>query len=221
MKVFRRREGDQRTLASASDIVLAARSVFEAREFASVGPEEIATAAHASIDDVYRHFASLGELYLAVFQQVTTEVVERIGDRLVSDDPMTLMREGIDAYLDVYSQPQYRRVLLVDAPLAIGYDRWREESDAYGSRLVDAALADAMDKGVLRDQPVRPLANVVIGMLEAAAHFTAAQPDRSVAIGQARRVLNDVLDGLVVAERSPAGRSGAESPSIPPARGPS
>lgn len=200
MKVFRRREGDQQTLVPASDIVRAARSVFEVREFASVGPEEIAAAAHTSIDVVYRHFASLGELYLAVFQQVTGEVVDRIGDRLVSDDPLTLMREGIDAYLDVYSLPRNRRILLVDAPLAIGYDRWREESEAYGNRLVDAALADAMDKGVLRDQPVRPLASVVVGMLEAAAHFTATQPDRDVAVEQARAVLNDVLDGLVAGE---------------------
>ena len=54
-----------------------------------------------------------------------------------------------------------------------------------------------MDAGVLPEQPVRPLAHVLIGALEEAALYAARADDREAATAEVRAALVALVDGLL------------------------
>lgn len=179
-------------------LVNAATEVWAVRPYADVTVADLAVAAGTTPEDVSAQFPDLRDLYADVYRSLQARLGDVIAARLTSSDPITMMRVGVDVFLELFSDPGVRQISLVEARNVLGYARWRAIGEEYGSLLVDAGLADAMDKGVIPEQPVTPLAHVVVGMLEAAAHYAATAPDRERAIAEVRGVLYAFLDGIVV-----------------------
>jgi hypothetical protein len=78
----------------------------------------------------------------------------------------------------------------------LGWTTWREIDERYGLGLVSAGLSAAMDAGVVRRQPVRPLAHLMLGALGEAALFIANADDPTAARRQIEPALLAVLNGL-------------------------
>ena len=148
---------------------------------------------------LYHQFAGKEELFAAVFEQVEAEISEGIAAGLLAGggDPARVLHDGIDAWLAVCAEPEVHRIVLIDAPAAIGWERWREIGQRYGVGLVEAAVQSLMDAGVLAAQPVRPLAHVLIGALEEAALYAARADDRETATAEVRAALVALVDGLL------------------------
>jgi len=179
-------------------LVAAATEVWAVRPFADVTVLDLANAAGTTPEAVSAEFPDLRDLYAEVYRSLQAQVGDTIAARLTSGDPMTLMRVGIEAFLEFFSDPGVRQISLVEARHVLGYERWRAIGEEYGSLIVDAGLLDAMDKGVIREQPVAPLAHVVVGMLEGAAHYAGTAPDRDQAIAEVREVLFAFLGGITL-----------------------
>jgi hypothetical protein len=90
------------------------------------------------------------------------------------------------------------RIALIEAPAALGWERWREICRGYGVGLVEQALEALMDAGTIARRPVRPLAHVLVGALEEAARYAARSPDRATATAEVREALYQLLDGLLL-----------------------
>jgi hypothetical protein len=137
-----------------------------------------------------------------VFEQVEEEVATRIGADLLAggEDPVALLHDGIDAWLAACAEPEVHRIVLIEAPAALGWERWREIGWRYGVGLVEAAIQSLLDAGVLPAQPVRPLAHVLVGALEEAALYAARAEDRETATAEVRAVLVALVDGMVAAD---------------------
>jgi hypothetical protein len=75
----------------------------------------------------------------------------------------------------------------------LGWDEWRAIAERYGFGLVQLALQGAMDAGAIAEQPVRPLAHVLMGALDEAALYVARAAD----VERARREVGDTLDLLL------------------------
>jgi AcrR family transcriptional regulator len=152
---------------------------------------------------LYHQFAGKEELFVAVFEQVETDLMERM-DRLVAttvDDPAEVLRVGVDAWLTACSEPEVHQIALVEAPAALGWERWREIGRRYGVGLVEATLQSLVEAGVVVEQPVRPLAHVLVGALEEAALYVAAADDAEAATAEVRAALMLLVDGLVTSRR--------------------
>lgn len=182
--------------AARAHIVRAARGLFGTLDPASITLDEIARVADVELEQVRALYPTLIDVFTGVYQQVQAELSNKIFARLTSPDPIELMREGIAAWLEATADPEACQIMLISAPVVLGWDRWREAGNKYGSMLIDAALVDGMDKGVVREQPVGPLAAVVVGCLESAAIYASRQPDRELGLAQARAVLDQVLAGI-------------------------
>ena len=78
----------------------------------------------------------------------------------------------------------------------LGWDRWREIAGGYGLGLIEASLQAAIDAGQIEQQPVKPLAHVLMGALDEAAMLVARaeDPDRDPRRG--RGDAESLLDGL-------------------------
>ena len=188
----------ERSRASRAALVAAGRTLFAERGFAEVGTSEIVAAAGLTRGALYHQFGDKQQLFLAVLEQVEQEISERIATVLGSGgrDPLQLLMDGADAWLDACADTGVQRIVLVDAPAVLGWQRWREIGQRYGLGLTQAALEQAIAAGAIPPQPVTPLAHVLIGALDEAALFVSRADDPEAARAQTRQVLHRLVQGL-------------------------
>jgi AcrR family transcriptional regulator len=195
------RTQSQRSAATKDALIGAARPLFAAEGFAGVATEAIVRAAGVTRGALYHQFADKTELFAAVFEIVEAELTRRIGEAVDASglsDPVELMKLGARTWLDACAEPEAHRIVLVEAPAVLGWIRWREVGLRHGLGLVQALLSYAMEVGSIRQQPVEPLAHVLIGALDEAALYVAQaeQPDQARA--EVVAVLEDLLAAMAI-----------------------
>ena len=188
-----------RSAATRAALVGAARPLFATQGYAAVGTDAVARAAGVTRGALYHQFAGKQELFAAVFEQVEAEIADRIGAGLLAGDgaPAAVLHDGIDAWLAACAEPEVHRIVLIEAPAALGWERWRAIGQRYGLGLVEAVVRSLLDAGRLEPQPVRPLAHVLVGALDEAALYAARAEDRGAATAEVRAALRSLVDGMV------------------------
>jgi hypothetical protein len=106
------------------------------------------------------------------------------------------MRAGAEMFLAACTEPEAQRIVLLDGPSVLGWDRWREIAAEHGMGLIEASLRAAIESGDIEAQPVRPLAHILMGALDEAAMLVARAEDPEAMRAQVRRTLDSLLDGL-------------------------
>src|SRR5580692_1726396 len=97
----------ERGAATRSGLLAAARAVFIKEGYAQAGVTDIVARAGASVGSLYHHFAGKADLYLALFDELENDYIERTRSavRGARDagvaDPMVLFLIGARGYLDV------------------------------------------------------------------------------------------------------------------------
>ena len=194
-----RRTQAARSAATREALIAAARPLFASDGFGSVGTEAIVRAAGVTRGALYHQFTDKTELFAAVFEVVEAELTQRIDD-VVSNagtaDPVDLMKLGAATWLLACTEPEVHRIVLVEAPAVLGWQRWREVGLRYGLGLVQSLLSYAMEVGAIRRQPTEPLAHVLIGALDEAALYVAQAADRQTALTEVTAVLNDLMTAM-------------------------
>ena len=192
-----RRTQEERSEATRAKLIAAARRLFAERGYAGVGTEEIVRAAGVTRGALYHHFAGKPELLEAVYREVEAEITRKIAaGALGGSDPLEALRAGSEMFLDACLEPEVQRIVLLDAPAVLGWERWREIAADHGLGLIEAALAAAMDAGRIARQPVRPLAHVLMGALDEAAMLVARAEDTEAARAEVGATLESLLEGL-------------------------
>lgn len=188
-----------RSGATQAALVAAARRLFAERGYAAVPADAIVTEAGVSRGALYHHYADKRALFRAVLHQQESELTVRITERISEvTDVGSAMAVGIASFLDACETPEVVRIALLDAPAVLGWQEWREIEAEHGLGLITALLTEAMRQGVLAEQPVEPLAKLVLSaMIETALQIAHAQ-DRSTAREQGERALLTLLSGLFV-----------------------
>jgi AcrR family transcriptional regulator len=184
--------------ATRATILRAARELFTEHGYGGVGTEEIVRRAKLTLGALYHHFTDKKDLFRAVHEQIEGEVMEAIGAQMATADadPLALLVVGTRAYLDVCTDPAITRVTLVDAPSVLGWEEWREIDMRHGLGIVIAGLQGGMDAGILRPQPVRPLAHLMLGAMGEAGMVIANAADPQAARAEIEPALLGLLEGL-------------------------
>ena len=78
----------------------------------------------------------------------------------------------------------------------LGWAEWREIDEKHAMGLVMAALQGAMEAGVLREQPVKPLAHLLLAAIGEAGLLVANAEDPKAVRNQVEPPLLGLLDGL-------------------------
>jgi AcrR family transcriptional regulator len=186
----------ERSEATRAALIGAARELFAARGYAGVGTEEIVRAAGVTRGALYHHFDGKQELFAAVYEAIEVELAERIANGALAasaSSPLEAMRAGAEMFLAACTEPDVQRIVLLDGPSVLGWDRWREIAAEHGLGLIEATLQAAVDAGSIPAQPVRPLAHVLMGALDEAAMLVARaeEPERM------RTEVGHTLDSLI------------------------
>jgi AcrR family transcriptional regulator len=187
---------DERADATRATLLAVARELFGQRGYAEVGTEEIVERAGVTRGALYHHFDGKRELFRAVHEQLEREILDGIvGLMREANDPVEMLRIGLAAFLDMCTDRRITRISMVDAPTVLGWAAWREIGERHALGMISAALTAGMDAGLLRGQPVRPLALVLLGAVDEAALYIANAEDPDAARAEMEPVLLSLLDG--------------------------
>ena len=182
--VTARRTQSERTAQTRAALIAAARRLFGAEGFADVGAERIAREAGMTRGALYHQFTDKADLFAAVLDQAEAEIAQRVATSVAAseqDDTAGMLLAGADAWLDASSEPELQRIVLLDGPSVLGWDRWREICLRHTVGLIAALLQDGIDRGSLPAQPVQALTHVLVGAVDEAALYIAQAEDPAAA----------------------------------------
>lgn len=195
-----RRTQAQRTAETRARLLAAGRRLFAEHAFVDVSTQQLVEAAGVTRGALYHQFADKAALFEAVYEQVEEELVAEVAAAMAEGAPadtVEAMRYGARVFLDRCSAPDVQRIVLVNAPAVLGWERWREVGARYGLGVIEAMLGRAVDEGVLAPQPVKPTAHVLLGALDEAALYVSRAADPEAARRDMYEVCDRILRGLV------------------------
>ena len=201
-----RRRGDQAAITRKA-VVDAARRLFAEHGYAGTGTHAIVTAAGVGTRGaLYHHFEDKEALFAEVFAAVTTELADEIERRadLHGVDPLEALTRRLRTFLTCVADNSEAQRVLLDGPVVLGWERFRDLECTYGLRPIERLLTQAAEAGLVAP-PSRALAALVLATVDEAAMSVAAASDKRAACHQFGDALATVLDGLrVKGSRRPA-----------------
>ncbi|PRX48485.1 TetR family transcriptional regulator [Prauserella shujinwangii] len=177
--------------STRSALVDSAVKLFTKRGYTGTSLDEIARRARVTKGALYHHFSGKQALFEAAFDAVESQVHGKLDKILRGDEPpweraLRGLREFIASCLD----PAYQRIAIHEAPVVMGWQRWREAEDRYSFGLIRSSLEDLIAAGEIDHVNVEITARLLFGALLSAATEIAnsAEPEK---------VGSQIEDGIV------------------------
>ena len=193
-----RRTQAERTEATTTALVEAARKLFAGDGYGATSLDAVAAEARVTKGAVYHHFEGKRQLFEAVF----TREVERIAKPLVAaygrkKDPWDAFQAGCRAFLDECLDPELQRILLIDAQTAIGWEEMRR-LEAPLLEMMELGISRAIEAGRIASRAPGPLAHFLFGALCETAMIVARADNQKAAHRQAVGEIGRIMDGLAI-----------------------
>jgi AcrR family transcriptional regulator len=177
-----------------------ARKLFAQKGYSGANTSELVELAQVTKGALYHHFENKRELYLAVVEDMESELVERIeAAGAAVREPWKRLRAMCRAYLDCCRDPSLTRILVLEAPLVLGWKTWCSLEQKYEVEAFARCLKDAGAAGFTPAAPpeaVETLAQVILGALTTGARVIATAADPDAARKQVEKTIQHLLAGL-------------------------
>ncbi len=183
--------------ATRGQLIAIARRLFADRGYEDTSIEAVLREAGVSRGSLYHHFASKEALFEAVAEDVETSVGEQtLAAAGGSDGPVAALRAGFLAWIRLAGDPVVRRILLIDAPSVLGWERWRSMEEDHALGLIRAVLEVIAEEGKLRPELVGTLAHVLLASVNEVALLVARSEDREAAMQAGTDAIDELLQRL-------------------------
>lgn len=191
----------ERSSGTQQRILLAAQTLFSTRGWGPTSIEEVVREAGVTKGALYHHFPDKVSLLRAVYEHQEQQLVEL----LVSGSsgltgPLATLRAGCRVFLEACLNPTFRRIALIEAPAALGWDEWRQIDARYGFGLLRGAVEGAVTAGELLPLPVDDLAHLLLAALMETALLIGSAADPDAAVSGLATTFDALLDGLTTAK---------------------
>ncbi|MGA8987058.1 TetR/AcrR family transcriptional regulator [Aeromicrobium sp.] len=193
-KTSRRQDYSSSTKRALLD---SATILFTDHGYAGTSLDEVVAAARVTKGALYHHFPSKLALFESVFlrvQEGTTADIEKAIN--ASKDPWQRAQIGLEKFLEVCRQPEFRRICMQEGPVALGHERWQEAERAasFGivQRVVDDLLGDLGGSEQLGDA----FAVVFYGAIRSSSEYVADAEDPDAASDEVLSTIGALLAGL-------------------------
>jgi AcrR family transcriptional regulator len=178
--------------ATAKTLRRQARKLFTKKGYSGVNTEELVESARVTKGALYHHFANKKELYHAVVEDVEQELVEKLEAAGAGRKPWDRLHAMCRAYLDSCRDPAFARMLVLEAPVVLGWKTWCNLEQKYEV----AAFARCLDAAGALSEPAETLAQVILGALTTGARVIATSADPDKARAEVERTMDRLLAGL-------------------------
>lgn len=195
-KALRRRQESEREPAFER-LLRAGAELFAREGYASASLEAVAAAAGVTKGSLYHHFGGKADLFEAVFERQAAELSERVGALAARRrDPWQVAYAGVRGFLDESQEAAVQRIMLVDGPSVLGWDRVREIEAEYGLALIRAVIGRLADEGEIDRHDPEVLSHLLFGALTEGALLIARASDAGAERRRVERELRALIDGL-------------------------
>lgn len=172
-------------------------ALFVERGYDRVSAEALVRATGLSRGALYHHFDGKRGLFEAIFDNLEQHAAQRIRTSIGSEtDPFARVDRGVAAFLEVCSENDYRQIVMVQGPVALGWERWRELDQHHLGSLVLAAVQSLLEPGLIKPYPAELIARAIFGTLTELCLGLAVAEDPELARSQAAELVHDLLGGL-------------------------
>src|ERR1700757_4347794 len=136
--------------ATRGQLIAVATRLFAERGYEDTSIEAVLREAGVSRGSLYHHFPGKEALFEAVAEDVEPSVGEQtLAAARGADGPVAALRAGSLAWTRLAGDPVVRRILLIDAPSVLGWERWRALGGHHAPRGVRGGLQVLADQGKL------------------------------------------------------------------------
>lgn len=187
----------ERGEATRNHLLETATRLFTERGYDHTPIELVISEAGVSRGALYHHFPSKVALFDAALDAVQARVAVAVRDAARSAvTPLGALRAGCAAWLDLARDPVVRRIVILDAPGVVGWQRWREVDLRHSLGAVRVSLRRLAGEGRLPAQLVDVHAHVVLAAMTELALLIAQSDDVERESARADAALSRLLEGL-------------------------
>ncbi|MBK1786187.1 TetR/AcrR family transcriptional regulator [Prauserella cavernicola] len=181
--------------STRSALVASAVELFTDRGYAGTSLDEIARRARVTKGALYHHFSGKQAVFEAAFDAVETGVKGRL-EKIMSgpEKPWERAQKGLREFISSCLDPAYQRIAIHEAPVVMGWQRWRDAEDRYSFGLIRSALQDLIDAGEVVRVPVEITSRLLFGALSSAATEIASSPEPEKVGAEVEQVIISLLE---------------------------
>jgi AcrR family transcriptional regulator len=183
-----------RGAATRGQLIAVARRLFAERGYEDTSIEAVLREAAVSRGSLYHHFASKEALFEAVAEDVETSIgAQTAGAATGLEGPVEALRAGFAAWIRLAGDPVVNRILLIDGPSVLGWERWRAMEERHALGLIRMVLQMIADQGRLRPELVGTLAHVLLASVNEVALLVARSEDKQAAMRDGADAIDELL----------------------------
>ena len=191
----------ERSAATRRKLIASASELFIARGFAHVSADEIVAKAGLTRGALQHHFKDKTGLFQAVYEELAQRLSVEFLEQVPSTGAIKRMMFALGFLFDACERRDVARIMLVQAPAALGWDRWRELEEQYVLGLLAVLCAEGIDAGALIEASPQTLATIIFGAIIEAELLIAHAQDPALARREGEQIVAAMLAGLM---RKPA-----------------
>lgn len=165
------RSNKNRTEATRSVLLIAARRLFSEKGYADTSTPEIVKAAGVTRGALYHHFDDKAALFRAVLIEEYRAVAEEITNSAKSETGSALkaLRQGSRGFLKAMSDKGRVRIMLRDGPSVLGQTELDKIDRETSADTLRSGLVKAMEAGEIKKLPVDALTKQLSAMFDRSA----------------------------------------------------
>jgi AcrR family transcriptional regulator len=184
--------------ATRGQLIEVATRLFADNGYEGTSIDAVLAAAGVSRGALYHHFTGKEALFEAVVSAVTDQVTAELTEAISEcTDPVDALRTAAVAWIGLAGDPVIQRIVLVDAPSVLGWDRWRAMDDGQTLGTMRAMLQAVSDSGRLPSELVEPFSHMILAALDEFALVVARAPDPRAAVAEGRQAVEELLRRLL------------------------
>ncbi|MGW5453912.1 TetR/AcrR family transcriptional regulator [Nocardia sp. NPDC003979] len=173
--------------------------LFAARDYTELTAEELVRTAGLTRGALYHHFDGKKGLFEAVMDELEDRAAHHIRSAIdAHSSPLDRVEAGLEAFLDVCTDPEYRHIVLLQGPIALGWRRWREIDRRHLNGLVFEGARNLLESGAVQPHPPELLASAFYGALTEMSLTVAEAEDTATGRAEAASLARALLRGLTI-----------------------
>jgi AcrR family transcriptional regulator len=180
--------------ATRGQLIEVATGLFAEHGYEDTSIEAVLSAAGVSRGALYHHFAGKDALFEAVVETLETRVLAELAKRVQdAPDAVTTLHNAAMAWIDLAGDPVIQRVVLIDAPAVLGWERRRTIDENHALGAVRATLQGVAREGRIPEEFIDPFAHMLLSSMDEIALLIARADDPAAAMAQGRAALAELI----------------------------
>lgn len=163
---MKKNKNDLISLETRKKLITIARRHFSTYGYDKTSLEAVVKEANMTRGAIYHHFKNKKSLFLAVLNQVQTEVGENVEkEAMKSEDVWEQLIFGCVGFVESATMKSNKRILLIDSLNVVEWDEWRKMDNENSVSLLKEQLEIVKDKDKLVDLDIDLIVHMISGAL--------------------------------------------------------